>query len=279
MLVPPLRRRRGGDAPDRAALAPDRTVPAGDRRRRRASPTAAPAYTYEQPLRRSRPRAAGEPTAAATWEVASLEPGLDLAAGAPAGWTPQSDAAPASIPWGRLPHPFVFRTTGPALGPAPVDIAGFTIDAGAGGRRAHADRRAAPRRPGGVVRAARQADAGAIQPSRRAAARPLDRHRSSRRQPDGIAVARQLSPRSTPTGCATSCVAVTDPAFPAAPGWQRLPAVAAAGARGLDRRRHLGRPPPARSGRLSRPAITLNYVTVTSFNVMRRRTASECSAS
>ena len=88
---------------------------------------AAPAYTFEQPLRRQ-VRALQEPgNPGATWEVGSVEPGLDLAPGSPAGWTRQSASAPASVPWGRLPHPFVFRTIGPGLGPAPVDVAGLTI--------------------------------------------------------------------------------------------------------------------------------------------------------
>jgi hypothetical protein len=88
---------------------------------------AAPAYTADRPLRRHI-RALQEPGAStATWEVASIEPGLDLGAGAPGGWTLQSSAAPASVPWGRLTHPFVFRAEGPALGPAPVSIAGFTV--------------------------------------------------------------------------------------------------------------------------------------------------------
>jgi hypothetical protein len=88
---------------------------------------AAPAYTAERPLRRHI-RALQEPdVSTATWEVASVEPGLDLAAGAPGGWTLQSSPAPASVPWGRLTHPFVFRAQGPALGPAPVSVAGFTV--------------------------------------------------------------------------------------------------------------------------------------------------------
>jgi hypothetical protein len=87
---------------------------------------AAPAYTYEQPQRRTL-RALQEPGAAgATWEVASLEPGLDLASGAPGGWTRQTGTAAASVPWGRLPQPFVFRTTGPSLGAAPLDVAELT---------------------------------------------------------------------------------------------------------------------------------------------------------
>jgi hypothetical protein len=87
----------------------------------------APAYTFERPLRRH-VRALQEAGAtSATWEVASTEPGLDLEPGAPQGWSRQSTAAPASIPWGRLAHPFVFRANGPSLGPAPVDIARFTV--------------------------------------------------------------------------------------------------------------------------------------------------------
>ena len=87
----------------------------------------APAYTFDQPLRRHVRALQEADGTAAIWEVASIEPGLDLAPGAPGGWSRQSSAAPASIPWGRLAHPFVFRTTGPSLGPAPVDIAGFTV--------------------------------------------------------------------------------------------------------------------------------------------------------
>ena len=86
----------------------------------------APAYTYDQPQRRVIRALQDEPDRPAQWEVASLEPGLDLAPGAPAGWMRHGDAAAASIPWGRLPHPFVFRTAGPALGAAPVAIGEFT---------------------------------------------------------------------------------------------------------------------------------------------------------
>ena len=88
---------------------------------------AAPAYTYEQPLHRV-VRALQEPgTAQATWEVGSSEPGLDLGPGAPQGWALASTAAPATVPWGRLPSPFVFRVAGPSLGPPPALVAGFTV--------------------------------------------------------------------------------------------------------------------------------------------------------
>lgn len=87
-----------------------------------AAAWAAPAYTEAQPQRRMvrALQEAGGPSA--IWEIGSVEPGLDLRTGAPAGWILQSDPAAATIPWGRLPHPFVFRTTGPALGPPPAAI-------------------------------------------------------------------------------------------------------------------------------------------------------------
>jgi hypothetical protein len=87
----------------------------------------APAYTPEQPLRRSVRALQEADGAAAIWEVGSTEPGLDLGPGAPAGWARATTAVPASVPWGRLAHPFSFRTTGPALGPPPATIAGFTV--------------------------------------------------------------------------------------------------------------------------------------------------------
>jgi hypothetical protein len=94
---------------------------------------AAPAYTPEQPLRRS-VRALQEVDAdGAIWDVGSSEPGLDLGPGAPSGWAPATVAVPASVPWGRLAHPFTFRTTGPGLGPAPAtvsDVAVQRVDAG-----------------------------------------------------------------------------------------------------------------------------------------------------
>jgi hypothetical protein len=109
----------------------------------------APAYTREQPQRRTMRalQEAGAP--GAVWEVASLEPGLDLAPGAPTGWTRQSGAAAASVPWGRLPHPFVFRTTGPSLGVPPAEIANFQTRPVAAG--VEATLTVIPRRPGIAV--------------------------------------------------------------------------------------------------------------------------------
>jgi putative aminopeptidase FrvX len=69
----------------------------------------APAYTYEQPLRRFAWYVQDSERAEAVWQVASVEPGLDLVENAPFDWTPVSDAPPAAIPLPRPRHPFVFR--------------------------------------------------------------------------------------------------------------------------------------------------------------------------
>ena len=86
----------------------------------------APAYTHERPLRRQARALQAAGSDHAVWEVASVEPGLDLAAGAPPGWQPVSDAPPGTVRWGRLPFPFVFRTQTPALGAAPIAVAEFS---------------------------------------------------------------------------------------------------------------------------------------------------------
>jgi hypothetical protein len=88
----------------------------------------APAYTFEQPLRRHVRALQDGQAASAVWEVGSVEPGLDLHPDAPAGWMPVAAAAQGtSVPWGRYGLPFVFRTSGPALGPAPASIGAFTV--------------------------------------------------------------------------------------------------------------------------------------------------------
>ena len=93
----------------------------------------APAYTRDQPLRRYVRALQNGSAGIATWEVASLEPGLDLGAGAPGGWTLEANAVAAPVPWGRLPHPFVFRTSGPSIGPPPVALGPVTREQVTGG--------------------------------------------------------------------------------------------------------------------------------------------------
>jgi hypothetical protein len=89
---------------------------------------AAPGYTREQPLRRYARVLQEAAGTSAIWEVGSVEPGLDLAEGAPSGFAPAADPAPVSVPWGRLSYPFVFRTTTMPLGPPPARVAGFTTN-------------------------------------------------------------------------------------------------------------------------------------------------------
>ncbi|MEO7270795.1 MAG: M28 family peptidase, partial [Vicinamibacterales bacterium] len=93
----------------------------------------APAYTSDAPLRRV-VRVLQTPDAPPTWEIGSNEPGLDLAPGAPVGWTPAgAGATPGGVPWGRLPSPFVFRATGASIGLAPARITQATLQAVEGG--------------------------------------------------------------------------------------------------------------------------------------------------
>jgi len=108
----------------------------------------APAYTHDEPLRRH-VRALQESDGLGVWEVASLEPGLDLSEGGPAGWMPASTAAPATVPVRRLPHPFVFRTIGPAVGPVPITLAALAVEPVAAGTELSVT--VVPRYPGLVV--------------------------------------------------------------------------------------------------------------------------------
>jgi hypothetical protein len=108
----------------------------------------APAYTHEEPLRRHA-RVMQEPGKSAVWDVASIEPGLDLGEGAPAGWQPVAGAPEASLPIRRLPHPFVFRASAPAIESAPIGIASLSVDPVAGGTELSIS--VVPRQPGLVL--------------------------------------------------------------------------------------------------------------------------------
>jgi hypothetical protein len=86
-----------------------------------------PAYTYAQPQRRLA-RVIVEPNAAtATYEVASHEPGIDLAPEAPGNWYRVTDAPQASVPFTAYRHPYVFRATAPSPGPPPASLSEFTL--------------------------------------------------------------------------------------------------------------------------------------------------------
>lgn len=182
----------------------------------------APAYTFERPLRRHI-RALQEPDKpTATWEVASVEPGLDLSAGAPGGWSLQSTSPPASIPWGQLPHPFVFRASGPGLGPAPLDIAEFTVTPVQAGVELALT----------VVPSRRGLALGFILPAGITPARSslpgaprLGRWTASFIAPPSEGVAWRASFAGLDaTRLRDVLVAVTDFGFPEGTGWQRLPA-------------------------------------------------------
>ena len=84
----------------------------------------AEAYTFDRPLQRALQYVADHSTGKAVWEVAGNEPGLDLdlARGAPAGWTPSTGPLLPGTRATALPHPFAFRAPG-VVHPAPAAAA------------------------------------------------------------------------------------------------------------------------------------------------------------
>jgi hypothetical protein len=108
----------------------------------------APAYTHDEPLRRY-VRVLQEAGKRSVWDVGSVEPGLDLGDGAPGNWQPVDGAPEASLPIRRLPHPFVFRTSAPAIEAAPIGIASLAVDPVAGGTELSVS--VVPRQPGLVL--------------------------------------------------------------------------------------------------------------------------------
>jgi hypothetical protein len=186
-----------------------------------AAAAMAPAYTYERPLRRQ-VRALQEPGGGQSiWEIASVEPGIDLAPNAPIGWTLQKDAAPASIPWGRFNHPFVFRARAEPLGAAPAAVTAFTITPGQG--IVDASVSVVPRHgalvvsfvlPAGIV-PARSNFPGALRLGQWVATFVAP-------PPEGIAWRATFNAAAT-AGIRDARVVVSDSGFPAGTGWQRLP--------------------------------------------------------
>jgi Zn-dependent M28 family amino/carboxypeptidase len=75
---------------------------------------AAPAYTYDRPLRRSVRFVHDGGTGRAFWEVGGIEPGLDLGPDAPPDFTPARGPLPVSVPMPALGLPFVFRSAADA---------------------------------------------------------------------------------------------------------------------------------------------------------------------
>ncbi len=183
---------------------------------------AAPAYTSDRPLRRAVRAIQEDAAGAATWEVASTEPGLDLEAGAPPGWTPQASAPEAGVPVGRYPHPFVFRARGPSLGPSPARIAGVTQRPLPGGLEISVT--VVPQQPGVAVTFVAPPGVTPARSNLPGVVR-LGRWRATyvAPSPDGV-----LWRASFTAGHAAALgetrVVVTSGRFPGGSGWQQLPA-------------------------------------------------------
>ena len=183
----------------------------------------APAYTYDQPLRRYA-RVIQEPgVATSLWQVGSLEPGLDLGEGAPGGWTTSLPEV-KTIPWGRLAQPFVFSTTAPPLGPAPVSIAGYAAVPTEAANGTSLRVTVLPREPAtsisfvlpaGIV-PARSSLPGVLRAGRWTATFVTP-------PPDGVLWEATFA-GATPQQLAALRVAVTMSGIPGGTGWQRLPA-------------------------------------------------------
>jgi hypothetical protein len=187
-----------------------------------AAAYAAPAYTSQQPLRRYVRALQESGAGGAIWEVASVEPGLDLTTAAPGGWSRQSSAPVASVPWGVLPLPFVFRTTGPALGPAPLDVAGFVLEPVTGGTELTLT--VVPKQAGLAIAFVLPAELTPARTSLPGAVR-LGRWTATyiAPAPEGV-VWKAGFTGANADRLHDVRIAVTDFGFPGGSGWQRLPA-------------------------------------------------------
>ena len=109
----------------------------------------ADAYTFDRPLQRVVQYVADYSTGRAVWEVAGVEPGLDLdlARGAPAGWAAAQGPQPTGLARAVLRYPFVFRA--PARLEAPPIEA--TLRSSAGTADVRIEIAATTRQPGMTV--------------------------------------------------------------------------------------------------------------------------------
>jgi hypothetical protein len=89
----------------------------------------APAYTFEQPLRRSVMFVLDASTSESFWQVGSVEPGLDLDR-APGVWKPLGAPLATSVPVPRLRHPFVFYSQADATEQVPGHVTMRTSSVG-----------------------------------------------------------------------------------------------------------------------------------------------------
>ncbi len=182
---------------------------------------AAPAYTFQQPLRRQA-RVLQEPgSPVSLWQIASVEPGIDLGAGAPGTWSPGAPKTVTGVPWGTLREPFVFGASAPAIGAPPATMTAVSVQDVPGG--IELGMTVVPREPGlslsitlppGAV-PARSSLPGVVRSSRWTAiyvALPLD----------GIAFRASFS-GVTAERLRQSQVTVTSARIPGGSGWQQLP--------------------------------------------------------
>lgn len=182
----------------------------------------APAYTANNPQRRFARVIVDRSASNALYEVAGQEPGLDLAPGAPGGWTRVSDGPPGVIPFGRLNEPFVFRTSAPSPGPAPAAMTAFAVTPVQGG--SELSMTVVPKEPGLTVvfvlpegvRPARTNLPGAM---------VSGRWRAIFVAPPAEGVTwRAAFPSGLDAKLANAQAAVTSARFPGGSGWQSLPA-------------------------------------------------------
>jgi Peptidase family M28 len=182
---------------------------------------AAPAYTFDQPLRRHLRVIQDDGAQSAIWDVASTEPGLDLEPGAPAGWNIDTTAPPTGVPFGRYTHPFVFRTRGPAIGPAPARITSFTQTSVEGGVELAVT--VVPQEPGIALTFAAPHNVTPARSNLPGIVR-LDRWRATYVAPpaDGVVWRASFAAKDAASLAATRVLAVSG-RLPGGQGWQQLP--------------------------------------------------------
>lgn len=182
---------------------------------------AAPAYTFDQPLRRQARVLQDANSAVSLWQVGSVEPGLDLNVGAPGSWSPGRTTSPTAVPAGTLREPFIFSASAPAIGPPPAAIAALTLQDVPGGIELGIT--VVPREPGLSVTFVLPPDAT---PARSSLPRVARAGRWTAvyvaPSPDGVVFRASFS-GVTAERLRGTHVTVTSARLPGGDGWQRLP--------------------------------------------------------
>jgi hypothetical protein len=182
----------------------------------------APAYTYEQPLRRHVRAIQEAGSANATWKIGSLEPGLDLGDGAPGGWN-RGEPEIESIPWGPLAQPFVFSTVADPLGPPPASVSSYAVAPAADGDGTTLTIAVVPAEPALSVSFVLPAGLSPARSNFPGVSRQ-GRWTATFAAPPPEGIQWQASFASaTPEQLRGVRVAITSSGLPGAPGWQRIP--------------------------------------------------------